>query len=449
MRISAIVVGVAGALMLSIPSVAGESVLYTFQGGNDGAGPVSGLIADKAGNLYGTTSAGGGANCVWTNNPFHNQSGGCGTVYRLSRPAQAGGQWTETVLYRFQGGADGAYPNQVIFDSAGNLYGTAIAGGVRNGQCPNFLGIDNGCGTVFQLTPPASKGAGWTFNLLYSFAGGTDGFSPWGPLAADGAGGFFGVTYGGGGNTGGDGNTAGTVFRLTAPAVQGGAWSEAVLYAFKGVTFGRLRGDAESPIDVNLGIDGNLYGESVSGGLCTYDDGFQVCRGAIFQLARGTGGWMESVVGLNAATNTPSTGSAPILVSPGVLYGSDGVEFYRLINTGSGWLKADLYSFNGATNNGSVPNGIVIDKAGHVFGTTQYTGAVSGAGIVFELKPPSSVAGNWTETVLHPFTGGTDGASSVSPVLLSPGGIYGTTVLGGLNTCAPSYPCGTIFEVAP
>jgi uncharacterized repeat protein (TIGR03803 family) len=128
-----------------------EKVLYRFKGGSDGYAPFAGLIADKVGNLYGTT-ADGGAGC----------QGGCGTVFELS-PA-SGGRWTETVLHRFTGGSDGAVPESgLIFDTAGNLYGTTIHGGA------------SGDGTIFQLMAPARSGRAWTLNVLHSFIGHTDG----------------------------------------------------------------------------------------------------------------------------------------------------------------------------------------------------------------------------------------------------------------------------------
>ena len=112
----------------------GYSLLYLFQGGVDGSGPAAPLILDGAGNLYGTTLAGG--ICAPVNS-------GCGTVFKLA-PAN-GGTYTESILYAFQGGSsDGQYPQAgLLLDPSGNLYGTTVLGG----PCPN------GCGVVFKLTP--------------------------------------------------------------------------------------------------------------------------------------------------------------------------------------------------------------------------------------------------------------------------------------------------------
>ena len=152
-----------------------ETVLYRFMGGNDGAYPIfAELILDGMGNLYGTTSGDGGSGC------FGN---GCGTVYKLT---SSDGGWTESVLYNFTGGSDGGLPSAgVIFDTAGNLYGTTHYGG--NLAC-NF---GYGCGTVFQLTP---SGSGWMEKVLYSFQGASDGASPVGGLIFDSSGNLYGST---------------------------------------------------------------------------------------------------------------------------------------------------------------------------------------------------------------------------------------------------------------
>ena len=110
---------------------AGERVLYSFQGGTDGSLLDAAMITDKAGNLYGTTNSGGTGSCS------NDGIAGCGTIFELSPPAQKGGSWTETVLYSFQGGKDGAYPNDpLVADRNGNLFGTTSLGGKEN--CENI-----------------------------------------------------------------------------------------------------------------------------------------------------------------------------------------------------------------------------------------------------------------------------------------------------------------------
>lgn len=203
-----------------------ESVILAFNGSN-GWNPTSGLILDTAGNLYGTTEWGGPV-CGY---PDH-----CGVVFELSRSASG---WTETILYAFQNGSDGAQPNGgLIFDAAGNLYGTTSSGGA------------NGGGTVFELTPANGS---WNFHLLYSFTGGIFQVGPTGSLAMDGSGNLYGVTASEG--LFGDGN----IFKLSP---SGGSWTYTDLHDFAGSPT-----DGAFP-EAGLTLDpaGNLYGTTGFGG---------------------------------------------------------------------------------------------------------------------------------------------------------------------------------------
>ena len=169
-----------------------ENTIYTFQGGNDAAIPWN-MVFDSAGNLYGASEGGGGANNV-------------GTIFKLS--PIGGGKWAETVIYRFSGGNDGAFPiGGLIFGSDGSLYGTTQMGG-GGGTCQNGSEGLYYCGTVFKLTPPATKGRPWTETVLHSFTGGDDGQFPSGSLVFDTAGNLYGTT-----NMGGSSNL-GTVFEI-------------------------------------------------------------------------------------------------------------------------------------------------------------------------------------------------------------------------------------------
>jgi len=161
------------------------SDLHNFTGQPDGGYPGGNVVADKNGNLYGT-SEGGGSGCT----PI-----GCGTVWELSPPATAGGAWTETILYNFQGtSSDGSSPwGGLTMDAKGNLWGTTQFGG--GSRC------SGGCGTVFQLKRPTS-GGNWTHHLAHSFAGGThDGQQPLGGVVFDSAGNLYGTALGGGSHT--------------------------------------------------------------------------------------------------------------------------------------------------------------------------------------------------------------------------------------------------------
>ena len=185
-----------------------ETVLYSFcslSNCSDGANPQAGLIADKQGALYGTTFNGGNSNN--------------GLVFKLTPPDRGQTTWTETVLYRFQGGSDGAAPAAaLIADEQGTLYGTTFGGGISNN------------GTVFKLTPPAKGQTTWTETVLYRFQGGSDGLNPQkAAMIADKQGALYSTTV-----VGGSGGNRGTVFKLTPPAKGRTAWTETVLYSFKG-----------------------------------------------------------------------------------------------------------------------------------------------------------------------------------------------------------------------
>jgi uncharacterized repeat protein (TIGR03803 family) len=143
-----------GAAFLAVPGIAqtpGETVLYAFQGPTtDGENNATGLVV--SGNvLYGTTAYGGSGDCLYNNGTLYTV--GCGVVFELTL---SGGVWTETVLYSFQGAADGAYPNTLV-EKSGILYGTAMSGG------------NNGAGVVFKLTPPATQGNPWKETVMHSF----------------------------------------------------------------------------------------------------------------------------------------------------------------------------------------------------------------------------------------------------------------------------------------
>jgi uncharacterized repeat protein (TIGR03803 family) len=202
-----------------------ETVLYSFcavSGCADGESPYVGLVMDAKGNLYGTTTGGGAS--------------GAGTVFKVTSKGK------ETVLYSFTGGADGAYPYAgLVMDAKGNLYGTTYYGGAG--------GCDLGCGTVFKVTKAGKE------TVLYSFAGGTDGATPYAGLVMDAKGNLYGTTYYGGTST----NCyldCGTVFKVSSKG------KETVLYSFTGGTdgaypyFGFLVMDAK----------GNLYGTAYAGG---------------------------------------------------------------------------------------------------------------------------------------------------------------------------------------
>jgi uncharacterized repeat protein (TIGR03803 family) len=353
---AAIFSGSAGAQEQARPAVPRLHKIWSFGGGADGAQPSGGVVADGSGALYGVAADG---------------AFGQGIVFQLTPPSAPGGAWTENVLYNFQGGADGYGPsNGVVFGNSGELYGVTTAGGINGDSC------SEGCGTVFELTPPAVAGGAWTHTVLYSFTGGADGGTPEASPLLFHNGALYGATFSGG-------IAEGTFFELAPPISPGGAWTETVIYALPG------DGDGSPGPSVTFGSDGNLYGSSAYGNI------YQ----CIPPAAPG-GSWT-----INLIYSFPTRG-APCCTAM-ALTGGAGGELYG------------VYDPRGAEQHGQA----------------------------FELTPPAVAGGAWTYTTLHKFRGGRDGAEPMAGMLLYNGSLYGTTVNGGVG-CAKS-GCGTLFKVSP
>jgi hypothetical protein len=433
------------ALTLAVPASAEwkEKVLYSFQGGAEaGSVPAGGVVLDQQGNLYGVTSDGGG-------------------VYQLAPPAKKDGAWTESVLYVFKGNTegDGATPEGgLVIDAAGNLYGTTAYGGT--GNC-KLLGILYGCGTVYELSPPAETGGAWTETILYSFPTAEQGYFPWGDLVLDKAGNLYGATsFGGGKGTTCDefyGGQCGVVFKLSLPKNKGGAWTEKVLHNFAGGT------DGANP-NGGLILDGKgaIYGTTYSGGNqnCSYEG--EIGCGTAFMLrppATKGGRWTESVI--HRFNRSSSDGGNPmagmIFDAEGRLYGTTlnggpgpgGIVFRLSLSEKSGsWTEAILYGFNGDKGGYDPEGALIFDTSGNLYGTT-YTGAAA-SGTVFQLRHPARNGGVWKLNLLHSFTGSSDGALPAASVVFDQmGNLYGTTTAGGTGTGCSFYGCGTVFEVSP
>jgi uncharacterized repeat protein (TIGR03803 family) len=399
-----------------------ETSLYNFNGGsNDGSAPLGGVVADQAGNLYGTTGTGGSyTDC----SPFGQT---CGVVFEL---APNGGTWTESVLYTFTGGADGGEPLAgLAIDSQGNLYGTTAIGG-------SF-----GNGTVFMLSFASGS---WTESVLYSFRGGSDGSYPQAAVTLH-NGSIYGTTYAGGGNYClGAPSGCGTIFQLQ-PGNNG--WTENVLYRFTNGADG-----AFPYASLILDPAGNLYGATTQGGYLSGNCAPYGC-GNVFQLKHGPSGW--TLNSLHAFTYD-TDGSAPIgglLAGPrNTLYGTasgGGAGFsgtvFQLAYAKGAWTFNLLYTFSGS--DGSAPEGTLVGKGKYLFGTTYGGGTGSGCffggpcGTVFMLTATGST---WKETVLHSFTNnGTDGTYPEDGLILDKAALYGTTSAGG-----PADK-GTVFAITP
>jgi hypothetical protein len=449
------------ALTLAVPASAEwtEKVLYSFQGGtNDGSVPAGGVVFDSQGNLYGATTDGGPASCA----PI---GGACGTVFQLSPPAQKGGAWTETLIYRFKGKGsnDASVPNGgLILDAAGNLYGVTAYGGT--GDCV-LLGVPAGCGTVYELSPPKEKGGAWTRTILYSFPTAKQGYVPNGDLVFDSAGNLYGATVFGGGK----GTTCdkfyqycGAVFELSPPRTKGGKWTEKVLHQFAGVAPGKQYGDGANP-NGGLVLDnkGNIFGTTFYGGNASGGCGPAGC-GRVFELQRPAlegGAWTERVLH-NFNGQEGATPAAGVIFDPkGNLFGTGfgggsgyGVVFELKKPSGSRlpWKIAVLHGFSDGNDGANPAAPLVFDGSGYLYGTTQTATNRNAQGNVVRMKPPIQKGGSWAFSVLYTFAGNPDGAQPSSPLVLDQAGnVYGTTEDSGSGTGCGFGDCGTVYEVSP
>ncbi len=390
-------------------------VFRRFSGGHNAMGT---LVSDAAGNLYGTTFNGG-----FVYSGCGTASEGCGVVFKLA--PNPDGTWTEHVLHRFTGGADGAAPGAgVILDAAGNLYGTTAFGG------------SDGWGTVFELMP--NPDGTWTEHVLHTFMGGTDGAVPFAGVILDAAGNLYGTTYSGGSSTCMNdwGPGCGVVFKLTHKS--DGTWTEHVLHRFSKSVLCCGK-DGQSPFaGVILDAAGNLHGTTFAGGSSD--------AGVVFKLAPNPDGtWTEHVLYSFGGGALPSAGV--IFDAAGSLYGTTtygglsnvGVVFKLTHKSDGTWTEHVLYSFTGGGDGAFPWAGVILDATGNLYGTTYYGGSSScGCGVVFKLAPNSD--GTWTEHVLHAFLG--YGANPFAGLLRgASGNLYGTAS-GGTSG-------GLVFEIKP
>jgi uncharacterized repeat protein (TIGR03803 family) len=329
--------------------------LHSFAGGNDGAGPVARLVIGPDGALYGSTSAGGGANCV-----NYNGNAGCGIVYELRpplrSPASAIAYWNSNILYRFSG-SDGAYPEgDLTFDQAGNIYGTTINGGSA------------GWGVVYSLSP---SGGGWTQKLLYQVQNNGDGQYAWGGVTFDASGNLYGVF-----SQGGPGGY-GALYKLTP---SGHSWTESTVHGF---TF---HGNDGATPEGGLIRDaaGNLYGTTVhdsTGG------------GTIFKLTPSGGNWsFDFLYGLTGGIDLGPYDKL-VMDGAGNLYGTtfaDGQYGYgsvfKLTHSGNGWTYTTLHDFTNGSDGSNPMCALVVDSSGNLYGTASGGGS-NNNGVIFQITP--------------------------------------------------------------
>ena len=321
------------------------NTLYTFNHPNDATDVYAGVVFGPAGALYGTSYAGG--------------QNSLGAVFALQPPAtackSASCPWTSTTLYSFEYGNDGIHPDlgNLVFDSAGNIYGTTYSGGtyVR--------------GTVFKL---ARSGNGWTESLLYSFTGGSDGDFPYNGVAFDSAGNLYGTTSEGGSYG------YGTVYELSP---SGSGWTETTLYSFTGGD------DGVNPIgSVAIDAPGNLYGTASSGG----SGGV----GTAWELSPSNGGWAFTLLHSFSGRTYPGPSATPTLDAAGNIYGTSTYtgegfgEAFKLTSTGDGWTYTS-YDFDGS--NAHAPScSVALDANGNLYGTAPL-GGTEDWGVVWEITP--------------------------------------------------------------
>jgi uncharacterized repeat protein (TIGR03803 family) len=304
---------------------------------------------------------------------------------------------TQQLLYNFSNHQDGGHPNWgLIADPSGNLYGTTGSGG-------------SGFGTVFELSPDG--GGSWSYTVLYTFTGKSDGRYPSGPLLRDEEGNLYGTTQGGGAHG------VGVVFELS---LHGGSWQETALYSFRGGADGKF------PIaGVVMDKDKNLFGTTYSG--------FK--NGTVYELTAVQGVWGKRVL-----DRVPTSGAGLTLDATGNLYLASYYNVFKLTPNGNGtWTPTVIHTSSGFPKDGywneSAP---VFDHAGNLYGCTA-AGGRNDEGILYRLIPQTN--GTWKEQILVTYAGRNGSSPGANLIIDESGNIYGTTSWGG------SHAYGTAFEL--
>jgi len=355
-----------------------ESAVHVFEGGSDGATP-SPVIFDAAGNLYGEAVSFGAY--------------GYGLVFEFS-PSPGG--WKMTILYNFKGGTDGGYPSGgLVFDAAGNLYGTTGGGGNLN-LCQREP-VNFGCGVIFKLSP--GQNGTWSESVLYTFTGQQDGYGAEGGMTFDTQGNLYGTTFWYGFNSNGG---YGVIFELSPKS--NGEWQYSTLHHFAGGAGG------EYPFSNLVLADGNIYGTTWEGGMMSACNG-NGC-GLAYELSRAT----KKFSMLHVFSGEVDGGNlySPLTLLNGALFGTTQIGGDLNFCKGTGGSQGD------------------------------------GCGVVYKLSAPTTAAdGNGRFEVIHTFKNsnsisnkdgdGPDGRMTFD----NAGNLYGETRIGG------TYGLGAIFEITP
>jgi uncharacterized protein YceK len=487
MRLIPVAALVASLLSASIVSAAPFSTanafgtIYKFTGGADGTTPVSGLTLGPKSALYGATQntvfqLKQNSKGVWSETPISTSvkslvgtstvlygvvglgagktckpfDQGCGEVVELTPPV-TGSTWTRKTLYEFKGGKDGAIPVGIAIAANGDIVGTTSAGG-GSSTCGSDNNINNGCGTLFQLTKGKS---GWTEKILHRFKGGKDGATPLSAPSFDAAGNIYGTTDQGGATASksADGNGTTPLGNNSAAKLAGG---NPAFSCEGGGTVYVFDKTAAFALDLWYGLC-ELQGPAFANSIVT-----TLLNGIL----------NTQVSAPSAFANSPATAKA----ANGAIFTTEGgghaSECTNLGNNGCGvvaeltapangktpWQLKTLHAFS--SDQGALPYGnLVSDGKDALYGVTGFggidtsacqkvTGGTNGCGAIYKLVKSS---GDWAwNGTVYKFAGGTRGAQPNGQLVLFKGKIYGTTANGGeIGGPCGNFGCGTVFSLTP